>query len=224
MTSTLRSYNLVAWLYETTAGWYSLGRIGKSKAWQVQYLKPGDKVLYAGAGAGEDAMLAAQAGAAVTCVDTASKMLQRAQRRIEAEGFTAEYIHADVNDVAADGSYDAVAANYFFTSFDTEGEMVGVMDHLVGLLKPGGKLMIADWAPQRGTGWRRVVQKTHKAVGNGLYWLIGLAYLRPIREYPEYLQAAGLEMQHLEEFPLTRWGPNSFWSMVAQLPDAPSDP
>ena len=210
-----RSYNIVAWFYETTARWYSFGQIGASKAWQVQHLEPGDRVTYAGVGTGEDALLAARAGAAVTCVDPASKMLQRAQRRIEAEGLSAEFICADINAVEADGSYDAVAANYFFTLFD-DVTMVEVMDHLAAMLKPGGRFMVADFTPQRGTGWRPVVQKIHRGFANWLYWVVGLAHLGPIREYPEYLEAAGLAMEHLEEFSLTRWGPNSFWSMVAR--------
>jgi ubiquinone/menaquinone biosynthesis C-methylase UbiE len=212
-----RSYNAVAWFYEATARWYSLGQIGASKAWQVQHLKPGADVLYPGVGTGEDALLAARAGATVTCVDPAEKMLQRAQRRIEAEGLAAEFVCADVTAMEANASYDAVAANYFFTLFDDE-RMVEVMDHLVEMLKPGGRLMIADFTPQRGTGWRRALQTSHRVFANWLYWAIGLAHLGPIREYPEFLEAAGLNLVAIQEFPLTRWGPNSFWSMVAELP------
>jgi ubiquinone/menaquinone biosynthesis C-methylase UbiE len=211
-----RSYNAVAWFYEATARWYSLGRIGASKAWQIQHLGRGDRVLYVGVGTGEDAVLAARHGARVTCVDVAAKMLKRAQRRIEAEGLAAEFICADAASFEAAEPFDAIAANYFFTLFDDE-VMVDVLHHLVAQLRPGGRIMIADFLPSRGSGWGKFVQNTHRFVANGLYWLIGLAHLGPIREYPQYLAAAGLEMKAVEEFRLGRWGPRAFWSMVAEL-------
>ena len=211
-----RSYNAVAWFYEATARWYSFGRIGASKAWQVQHLNPGDRVLYAGVGTGEDAILAARRGAHVTCVDVAPKMLQRAQRRIEAEGLAAEFICADAATFEAAAPFDAVAANYFFTLFDDE-TMVEVLEHLVGQLHPGGRFLIADFMPARGRGFGRFIQNAHRVFANGMYWLVGLAHLGPMREYPEYLAAAGLEMKAIEEFKLTRWGPRAFWSMAAVL-------
>ena len=67
--SARRSYNIVASFYETSSRWYSFGQIGASKAWQIQHLEMGDRVLYVGAGTGEDALLAARMGAVVTCVD-----------------------------------------------------------------------------------------------------------------------------------------------------------
>jgi ubiquinone/menaquinone biosynthesis C-methylase UbiE len=213
-----RSYNAVAWFYETTARWYSRGRIGASKAWQVQHLNSGDRVLYAGVGTGEDALLAARRGAKVTCVDVAPKMLQRAQRRIEAEGLTAEFVCSDIAAVEAAGSFAAVAADYFLNLFD-DGTVAALVDHLVAMLRPGGKFMIADFMPERGRGLGRAIQTIHRFVANWLYWAVGLAHLGPIREYPAYLRAAGLEMKAVEEFPLTKWGPNSFWSMVAELPE-----
>lgn len=215
--SARRSYNIVAPFYETTARWYSFGQIGASKAWQVQYLEPGDRVLYAGAGTGEDALLAARRGAKVTCVDPANKMLLRAQRRIEAEGLTVEFICNDIRGVEASASFDAVAANYLFTLFD-EATMISLMEHLVAMLKPGGRFMIADVIAPRGKGLGRAVQTAHRVFGNWPYWLAGLAHLGPIREYPRYLEGAGLEVKAIEEFPLTRWGPKAFWSIVAEVP------
>ena len=174
-------------------------------------------MLYVGVGTGEDAILAARRGALVTCVDIAPKMLKRAQRRIEAEGLTAEFVCADAAKFEAAEPFDAIAVNYFFTLFDDE-TMVDVMSHLVGQLRPGGKFMIADFMPARGKGFGRAIQNIHRAVANWLYWAIGLAHLGPPREYPEYLRAAGLEMKAVEELPLTRWGPSAFWSMIAELP------
>lgn len=174
-------------------------------------------MLYVGVGTGEDAILAARRGALVTCVDVAPKMLQRARRRIEAEGLTAEFICADAATFEAAEPFDAIAANYFFTLFDDE-TMLDVMNHLVGQLRPGGQFMIADFMPARGKGLGRAIQAAHRVVANWLYWAIGLAHLGPIREYPQYLQVAGLEMKAITELPLTRWGPKAFWSMVAELP------
>ena len=210
-----RNYNAIAWLYEFTTRIYSLGRIGASKAWQTQYVNPGDRVLYAGVGTGEDAVLAAQRGALVTCVDVAPKMLKRAQARIEAEGLAAEFICIDIAKFDAPEPFDVVVANFFFNIFDDD-TTVYLVDHLAGLLRPGGRFMIADFMPARGRGFGRFLQLLHNFVANATYWLIGLAHFGLAREYPEYLESAGFEIRMIEEFPLTRWGPRAFWSIVAK--------
>lgn len=212
--TTRRNYNAVAWMYSTTSRLYSRGQIGASKAWQIDHLAPGDRVLYAGAGIGEDAELAAAAGARVTCVDIAPKMLQRAEQRLEAKGLSAEFICDDVTKLDAPGAFDAVAANYFLDVFE-EDVMVRVMNHLISLLRPGGKLMIADWMPNRGDGVRLAAQRLYRFVANSSYWALGLAPLGSIYEYPDVLRSAGLQIAAIEEFSLTRRGPQCFWSMVA---------
>ena len=60
------NYNRAAWFYEKAAKFYSTNQIRSSKRFQLNYIQPGDKVLYLGAGTGEDAIMAARHGAEVT--------------------------------------------------------------------------------------------------------------------------------------------------------------
>ena len=60
------SYAPLAFIYDELASFYSLGRIAQSKRAQLSAIEPGARVLYAGVGRGEDAILAARFGAQVT--------------------------------------------------------------------------------------------------------------------------------------------------------------
>ena len=53
------NYDRAAWFYEKAAKVYSTNQIRASKRFQLNYIEPGDKVLYLGAGTGEDAIMAA---------------------------------------------------------------------------------------------------------------------------------------------------------------------
>ena len=64
-----KNYDRAAWFYEKSAKFYSTNQIRASKRHQLNYIQSGQKVLFLGAGAGEDAIMAAEAGAEVTCID-----------------------------------------------------------------------------------------------------------------------------------------------------------
>ena len=93
-----RSYETVAWCYDALARIYSLGAIARAKAWPVARLRPGDRVLYAGIGSGEEAVLAARLGARVTGIDLSRSMLRAAHRRFAAAGLAAELVQGDFFD------------------------------------------------------------------------------------------------------------------------------
>ena len=64
-----KSYDRAAWFYEKSAKFYSTNQIRESKRQQLKHIQRGDKVLFLGAGSGEDAVMAAEKGALVTCID-----------------------------------------------------------------------------------------------------------------------------------------------------------
>ena len=63
MDSDRTNYSSVARLYDALGYLYSGGQISAAKAAQIRYISAGDRVLYAGVGGGEDALLAARARA-----------------------------------------------------------------------------------------------------------------------------------------------------------------
>ena len=117
-------------------------------------MRPGDIVLYAGVGPGEDAVLAGQFGANVTCIDVAPKMLQKVESRFRAAGIPARMICGNVLDHKLTGHYDIVVANFFLNVF-AEDSMRAMLTHLASLGKAGRE--IAD---------RRLHRSQRQSVGS----------------------------------------------------------
>jgi ubiquinone/menaquinone biosynthesis C-methylase UbiE len=221
-TVTAKNYDGVAWIYDPMGSIYSLGQINAAKISQVAHFKPGEHVLYAGVGTGDDALAAAKRGVHVTCVDLSPVMLKRAQARFEREGVTGEFVCGDVLEHHREGGYDAVSAN-FFLNFFPEPFMRKVMAQLVGLVKPGGKFMIADYDYPRGGWLRRLPQVIYWRITNVFFWAVsfgGLGALHPIYDYCSYFPELNLKVQGIEYFRPLRIGPWAYYSICAQrLPE-----
>ena len=185
-----RSYELVAPFYEELARVLSRGRISAAKASQLAWLAPGDRVLYAGAGSGEDAAAAAQAGAEVTAVDTSPRMLVRLARRLGPEAERVRLCCEDFFDHEG-GGYDAVVLNFFLNVF-AEPRLGRALDLAVSLTRPGGRVMIADFSPPAGRAERIVFEAHYRPLLWGA-WLLGLADLHPIHDYRAAMAARGMQ-------------------------------
>jgi demethylphylloquinol methyltransferase len=146
-----KSYDRVARIYDAAAHLYSGGKIRALKAAQIGALQPGQKILYAGVGDGEDAVLATNRQVSLTLLDLSQGMLDRAKSKfqaLDAEG-SLELICSDVLKHQRPGHYDVVVANFFLNVF-TEPMMKAVLAHLATLLKPGGKLLIGRFLVSAG--------------------------------------------------------------------------
>ena len=151
MQNTGKSYDRLARLYDAAAHLYSGGQIRALKASQIGELQAGQRILYAGVGDGEDAVLAANRRVTLTLLDLSPLMLERAAGKFQAadaEGCL-EIICSDVLKHERPGHYDIVVANFFLNVFK-EPMMEAVLAHLATMLKPGGKLLIGDFSYPRG--------------------------------------------------------------------------
>ena len=108
-------YGRTAWFYERAAHIFSGGQIRASKQWQIQWLKPGQRVLYVGAGNGEDVIMAAKSGIQVTVVELSKEMLTRLEVKLRKLELLDEVtlICGDAYEHRPEEAYDALAANYF---------------------------------------------------------------------------------------------------------------
>ena len=107
------------------------------------------------------------------------------EARFARAGLTAEFICADVFDHHPAEGYDAVALN-FFLNFFPAGPMRNALGQLVELVKPGGKLFIADYAYPRGNWLLRLPQVIYWRITNVFFWAVsfgGLGALHPIYDY-----------------------------------------
>lgn len=210
-----KNYDRAAWFYEASAKVYSTNQIRASKRYQVQFMKPGQKVLFLGAGAGEDAIMAARAGASVTCIDISQGMLDRVQRKFDAEKLSVELICQNAFDHDRWDYYDVVAANYFLNVFRREG-MSKMLQHTAKLVRGGGYYLIADVARSQGSWPSRIFNIVYLKAAMVSFWIMGLVPLHENYDYPKFFADAGLEHEHTEFFRFAKKGPILFQSIVGR--------
>ncbi len=208
-------YDRAASFYDGLAKVYSFGRIRRAKLAGLKHVSPGHSILFLGAGTGEEAARAAAAGAQVTCIDLSGAMLRRVEARLKKRGVSAELIEGDALAHDRHEHYDAVAGNFFFNVFP-EPRMRLFLAHAAGLVRPGGRLSIADVAPPTGSPPARLFNRFYARFGMAPFWLAGLVAWHPTYDYREPLRALGFGRQTIEDFPLFPGGPVMFRLIVAE--------
>ena len=210
-----RNYNKAAWFYEEASNLYSTGRIRKAKAAQIPMMQPGQKVLYLGVGTGEDAVLAAKRGAEVTCVDLSSSMIKRVERKLADAAVSAECIIGDATKHQRWDYYDVVATNFFLNCF-REPMMRVMLEHATKLIRPGGKLMIADVALAQGNLLSRAFNVAYLKMGMLSFWALGLVPLHRNYDYESYFQDLGITKSKQDFFRFAKVGPVLFQNIVGE--------
>jgi SAM-dependent methyltransferase len=110
----------------------------------------GTRVLDIACGTGNTALPLARAGAIVTGVDIATNLLEQARERAAAEGLTVTFDEGDAESLPyADASFDAVTT-MFGAMFAPRPALVA--SECARVLKPGGRLAMANWNPASFTG------------------------------------------------------------------------
>lgn len=171
---------------------YSLGRIRKAKLAHLVEVEPGDRVLYAGVGRGQEAVEAARRGARVTALDRAPAMLRRLERRLASEGMKADLVEADLFQCQLPRhGYDHVVAHFFLNVFSPE-QMRVALSRLAGLVAAEGRLVIADFGPWARWAYYRPVSLAA--------WLLALAALHPIYDYRLELETLGFRLSRQDAF------------------------
>jgi ubiquinone/menaquinone biosynthesis C-methylase UbiE len=216
-----RNYDRAAWFYEKSAKFYSTNQIRASKRYQLNHIEPGQTVLYLGAGGGEDAIMAAEHGAKVTCIDISQGMLDQVQRKLDERGLQAELICQNAFEHERIGYYDVVAANYFLNVFRRD-DMAKMMNCTAKFVRAGGKYLIADVSLPFGNLLSKTFNWSYLRLGMASFWLIGLVPWHENYDYPAFFPDAGLEFEHAEFFRFAKKGPILFQSIVATRMDPKS--
>lgn len=188
-------YRHVAWVYDALASAYSLGAIDRVKRAHHALIKPGDRVLYAGAGRGSEIVGACQRGAEVTCVEPCPAMALRLHDRLAGHGERFTIVPRPIQAVTPLAEYDLVVAHFFLNVFD-EATMPEILKHLCGFVKPGGSLVIADFKPNDPS--TSIITKSLRAAYyrplNVAGWLLRICALHPIYDYGLLLTDQGLSV------------------------------
>lgn len=114
-------------------------------------LRPGETVLDVGCGTGTLAItaLAHEPGASVSGLDADDRILTIARRKAEQSGVNIRFTLGLADRMPfADAEFDVVLSSLFFHHLETATKQATLRE-VVRVLKPGGRLHVADWgAPQ----------------------------------------------------------------------------
>ena len=108
-------------------------------------LRPGERVLDVGCGTGNVALIAARAGAHVTGVDPAPRLLDVARDLAHGEGLGVDFLRGDAGSLPLmEASVDVVLSN--FGVIFARDPMAAAAE-MVRVLVPGGRIAFSAWLP-----------------------------------------------------------------------------
>ena len=107
---------------------------------------PGERVLDVAAGNGAASLAAARRSADVTATDFGEHLLESAKRAADAQGLALHTQVADPQDLPFDDDTFDVVLSAFGAMFAPDQQAVA--DELVRVCRPGGRIGLANWAPQ----------------------------------------------------------------------------
>ncbi len=219
-------YSRVAGIYEILARAYSGRGIQRSRTALFSVIRPGDRVLFVGVGTGSDAQDALERGATLTLLDRSAAMLNRCRSRLAASAprrtpVNLQFAHENILEHRPGKKYDVIVANYFLNVFHPD-LVPTVLTHLVALLAPGGRLLIADFAPPRGNCIQQFFQRVYYAAPLITFWTATRNAWHGLYDYAPMLEQAGLRISQRTAIPIATFGPLWFESICACRLDDPS--
>jgi SAM-dependent methyltransferase len=106
----------------------------------------GERVLDLACGTGNAAIEAARAGAAVTGLDAAPRLIEVAEARAAAAGVEAAFVVGDAQELPfEDGAFDCVVSVFGVIFVPAPPR---AMAEIVRVLAPGGRALISAWRPE----------------------------------------------------------------------------
>jgi ubiquinone/menaquinone biosynthesis C-methylase UbiE len=165
----------------------------------TSHIERGQRVLDVGCGTGALTIRAAQKGAQVKGIDVNAQMLEIAQGRVREAGLSShvelcEMGVAELGNEEAQ-SYDVVMSGLCFSEL-TEGELTYTLKEATRMLRPGGRLLIADEV------------SSENAVNRLFNWLLRLPLVvityvvtqtttRAVRDLPGKVERAGFRVESI---------------------------
>lgn len=186
-------YSRVAQFYDLLSWVYTGGQIARLKHSQAARFAPGTRVLYAGVGTGQELLSALAVGARPTALDASPAMLERAESRLGARASEVRFCCEDVFAHAVPEPYDVVVANFFLNVF-SEPLLPRVSRRLSDLVRPGGSLLVGDFAPPVDSRLERALQRAYYWPPLALFRLLTQNPWHPLYDYRPVVEGLGLRL------------------------------
>jgi demethylmenaquinone methyltransferase/2-methoxy-6-polyprenyl-1,4-benzoquinol methylase/phosphoethanolamine N-methyltransferase len=183
------------------ARWYDLLFARKPTAVHKQALtaaapQPGEKALDVGCGPGTMAIVLSQKvspGGEAVGIDASLEMIDVARKKAKRERFTARFEPAAIESLPfADGYFDLATSTFMLHHLPEDVQSKGLAE-VRRVLRPGGRLVIADFSSESGSFLGHLLSLLGHAHGNSTF---------PALEAK--LRAAGFA--HVEQLPSKRKG------------------
>jgi demethylmenaquinone methyltransferase/2-methoxy-6-polyprenyl-1,4-benzoquinol methylase len=213
-------YGRVAGVYDALGTLYSAGAIRRAKLEAVRSLEPGARVLFAGAGTGEEALAAKKRGAQVTLLDSSEAMLAVAKRRFDADrasGPEASFVHESLEHHRPDAPYDVVVASFFLNVF-SERSLPGAVRHLAALVRAGGRLVVVDFAAPKAPRALSALQRAYYLPPLALFGVVTKNPWHPLYDYAVVVREAAPSFVGPVEVPVRAFGLPLFEVLSWQRP------
>jgi len=213
------NYDRVAGWYDWLATVYSGGGIRRAKHAHVAWLSPGTRVLYLGAGQGQECVAAATRGAHVSAVDSSARMVQLCAARFHAAKQQVQLLQDDALGLPYRESFDVVVAPFFLNVFSTR-ELPHALKAVFRYLSPGGKFISVDFSAPR-PGWFSWVQRAYYLPPLLLFGLCTGNPWHPLYDYVQISRDHGLAMQLHQRTLHLAWGAPLFETLVWTKQNSP---
>lgn len=200
-------YGSVARVYDLLSWFYTGGQIARMKRSQASQLAPHARVLYAGVGTGEELISALSAGAQPTALDASPAMLERARDRLGPRARDVRFCCEDLFAHDVSRPYDTVVANFFLNVF-AESALPLALARLTELVRPGGTLLIGDFAPPVAQPLLRALQRAYYWPPLALFRLLTQNPWHPLYDYRPLAERLGLTLLAHERVRIFGIGPS----------------
>ena len=134
--------------------------------------------------------MAARLGAEVTALDCAPEMLDRLSASRQRAGVPMEVVLGDLFSHKPSGAgYDCIAAHFVLDAFALP-DVEEALDRFTAQLRPGGRLVIADFAVARNLAGRAWIGAYYGLL-ELVAWSMGLAALHGVYDFEALLRPRG---------------------------------
>ncbi|HWZ22393.1 MAG TPA: methyltransferase [Cytophagaceae bacterium] len=144
---TKNNFDSIAWCYDFLSSIVFGDKIKNSQIILLNKIKDHDRVLIIGGGTGWiiDEVFKLKKTNTIDYVEVSKSMLEKARSitSLYPDGVV-NFIHGNENSIGEEAVYDIIITCYFFDQFQPE-RLEYIISKLVAVVKPGGKLLVADF-------------------------------------------------------------------------------